>query len=59
MIKCEGILHDCKNIIAFSDSAGKKWFLRTYCKNRYEMCEYYRMLMQEKYADEHPGESKS
>lgn len=49
-------MDECKNIIAFADAAGKRWFVRVYCKERYEMCEYYRMLMREKYSTEHPGE---
>ena len=56
MIRCEGIMEDCKNIIAFADGSARDWFMRVYCKEHFEKCEYYRLLMREKYDTEHAGE---
>lgn len=52
MIRCEGIMDDCMHIMAFKDAEGKRFFMRTYCMDHYAKCEYYRMLMQEKYPED-------
>lgn len=51
-ISCEGVMEDSTTNVVFKTAKKKLFFLQTYCENHYEKCEYYRMLMQEKYKDE-------
>lgn len=37
--------------INFSGARLKSWYQATYCEMHYEMCEHYRVLMDNKYAD--------
>lgn len=51
-ICCEGIMEGCRHVMVFEDRNTKRFFSRVYCKDQYGKCEYYRMLMQEKYEEE-------
>ena len=51
-IRCEGIMDDCSHAIVFKGRGKKAYFQHTYCEDQYRACEYYRMLMHEKYPDE-------
>lgn len=51
-IRCEGIMEGCTHALVFDSRERKVTFQHIYCEEHYEKCEYYRMLMQEKYPDE-------
>lgn len=52
-ICCEGIMDRCMHKITFRRRGDKALFLGTYCEKHYQKCEYYRMLMCEKYEEEY------
>ena len=43
----------CMHKITFRRRGDKALFLETYCEKHYQKCEYYRMLMCEKYEEEY------
>lgn len=45
MIGCEGITHDSIIRIVFNSRRGRDKQEDIFCKNKYENCEIYRMLM--------------
>lgn len=51
-IHCEGFMEGTTQAMIFRRQERKEFFQRIYCKEQYQKCEYYRMLMREVYADE-------
>lgn len=50
-IECEGVMDGCLHVMRFQAPERKRFYQRTYCEAMYDHCEYYRMIMAEKYAD--------
>ena len=50
-IRCEGVMDGVSHGMHFKEPERKAFFKRTYCDGSYQKCEYYRMLMAEKYPD--------
>lgn len=50
------IKHHCKvhNLLAFSDRKLLGIQLDAFCNRRYDRCEIYRMILQEKYGEDEP-----
>lgn len=51
-IRCEGVMDGVSHGMHFKEAERKAFYKRTYCDGNYQACEYYRMLMTEKYDEQ-------